>query len=242
MIWACAQVAAAAASRHAAGIVRSRWRDTGDRRGPVAPGSPLWVQTPDQPSSNCCLEDGGVPSLLLVVPQERADSDVAEMNRVSVILQFDGGPSRFQACRGRFACASSDREYGVAWCTTIQPGGPANRPGQRRRARREDGEPLRAGQPGLVQTVAHLPEILEQHQIGDGRVSMDQDRLSVSRYGETRWLERRPDAPDDPYPARRGIELLDRNLRARRPGQHVPVGLIAIPPAAARAVSTRGCP
>ena len=49
--------------------------------------------------------------------------------------------------------------------------------------------------------IVDLPEILDQHQIGDGRVSMDQDCLTVRRHGQARWLERSLDARDHPHPA-----------------------------------------
>jgi len=83
---------------------------------------------------------------------------------------------------------------------------------------------------------SYLPEVLDQHQIGGGRVALDQDRLSVGRHGQAVWLEGRLDTSEDPHAARRGVEHLNRNLRAWRPGLNEAIGWISIPPAAAGTV------
>src|SRR5262245_38809585 len=81
--------------------------------------------------------------------------------------------------------------------------------------------------------------MLDQHQIGGSRVALDQDRLSVRRHGQAVWLEGRLDTPEEPHPARRGVEHLNRNLRARWPGLNEAT-LIPTPSAAAGTVVHAG--
>ena len=86
----------------------------------------------------------------------------------------------------------------------------------------------------------HLPEILDQHQIGGRRVAMDQDRLSVGRHGQAVWLEGRLDTSEDSHSSRRGVEHLNRNLRAWRPRLNEAIGWIPSPTVAAGAVVHAG--